>query len=224
MMRPSILCWASLRPVAGIFLCVLLVLGAVSISEAQSGRRPPKRPESPDPLPPKQEEPPIKPSTDQEKTQIPVKVIWSNRNIGTSTIYTRIVEDGCLERLSQARSVKTSTAADLNRKEAIDIAKGSKDIFVLYFELEADVAAAQSVGINSVPPQYLYARYEVFTPGTGKTKTSGRVFQQQRGPGGIPVPLPRTNTSAEYSLRYVGREMADRLLDTLGVARPSERH
>lgn len=216
-----------LRTIKMLLLCILVLLTASSISQAQSGRRPAKRPESPDPLPPKQEEPPVKPSSDQNsKPLIPVKVVWYLQSVSSSRIYSRIVEEGCLERLSQSHSVKATPAEDLNRKQAIDIAKASADTYVLWFELDVDAAYSGRVGIGSMPPQYLYVSYQVFTPGTGKTKTSGHVYQRQRGPGGMPLPLPGppTPASAEYSLRYAGQEMADRLLDALGAPHPAERH
>ena len=205
------------------FLGLLFLLGAASVSQAQSGRHPPKQPKSPDPIPSKQEEPPVTPPAEQNsKPQIPVKVVWHLQSIAASTIYTRIVQDGCLERLSESGAVKTSAGADLNRKEAIDIAKASADTYVLYFELEADLADTDRAGIGSIPPQYLYVRYEVFTPGTGKSKAGGHVYQRSRRPGGMPLPGPgpQTTSSAEYELRYAGSEMADRLLDALGLPHP----
>jgi len=207
---------------AAILVCVLLLLSAAPISQAQSGRRPPKRPTSPDPLPPKAEEPPIKPSSDQNSgPKIPVKVVWHLANFSGSTIYTRTVQDACLERLSRSGSIKVSAAADeMNRKQAIDMAKASADTYVLWFELEVDSAYNDRSGIGSVPPQYLTVRFEVYTPATGKTKTSGHIYQRPQGPGGLPLPGPGTSGSAIYSLGYSGREMADRVLDTLGVARP----
>ena len=213
------------RVLLHVFFCTLLVLGMDPISQAQSGRKPPMQPKSPDPIPSKQEEPPVTPPAEQSsKPQIPVKVVWHQQSIASSTFYARIVQDGCLERLSESGAVKASATADLNRKEAIDMAKGSADTYVLYFELEADVADTERAGIGSVPPQYLYVRYQVFTPGTGKAKTSGQVYQRSRGPGGMPLPVPgpQTTSSAEYSLRYAGSEMADRLLDALGL--PHGRH
>jgi hypothetical protein len=207
---------------AAILVCILLLLSAAPISEAQSGRRPPKRPTSPDPLPPKADEPPVKPSSDQNSApKIPVKVVWYLSYIGSSTIYSRTVQEACLERLSQSGSIKATTAADeMNRKQAIDMAKASADTYVLWFELEVDSAYGDRSGIGTVPPQYLTVRFEVYTPTTGKTKTSGHIYQRPQGPGGLPLPGPGTSGSAIYSLGYAGREMADRVLDTLGVARP----
>ena len=205
-----------------IFICLLLLLGSTPISQAQSGRRPPKRPTSPDPLPPKQEEPPIKPSSDQNSgPKIPIKVVWHLSYVGSSTIYSRTVLEACLERLSQSGSVRATTASDeMNRKQASDLAKGSSDTYVVWFELEVDMAYRDRSGIGSVPPQYLMVRFEVYTPTTGKTKTSGQVYQRPQGPAGIPIPGPGTSGTAVYSLGYAGHELADRVLDSLGIARP----
>ncbi|HSE37779.1 MAG TPA: hypothetical protein VLG74_10785 [Blastocatellia bacterium] len=203
-------------------VCILLLLSSVPISEAQSGRRPPKQPSSPDPLQPKPEEPPIKPTSDNNSApKIPIKVVWNHSYISSSTIYSRTVQEACLERLSQSGSVRATTASDeMNRKEAIDLAKASTDTYVLWFELEPDSAYNNRGGIGSVPPQYLNVRFEVYTPATGKTKTGGHIYQRPQGPGGLPLPGPGTSGSAIYSLGYAGREMADLALDALGISRP----
>ncbi len=210
------------RVTASIFVCILLLLSAAPISQAQSGRRPPKRPTSPDPLPPKSEEPPIKPPSEQNSTpKIPVKVVWQ-MSFNASNTYSQTVQEACLSRLGQSGSIQPTAAADeMNRKQAIDIAKASSDTYVLWFELEADSAyGGGGGGIGSVPPQYLTVRFEVYSPTTGKTKTSGHIYQRPQGPGGLPIPGTGTYGSAIYSLGYAGREMADRVLDNLGVARP----
>lgn len=197
----------------------LLLVGSASISPAQSGRRPPKRPTSPDPLPPKQDEPPIQPSSDQAgKPKIPVKVVWHSSFVASSTIYSRTVLEACLDRLSKSGSVTaTGSSGEMNRKQASDAAKASSDTYVVWFELEVDHAYDRG-GMGNVPPQYLMVRFELYTPTTGKSKTGGNVYQRPQGPGGIPIPGP-TSTSAFYSLGYAGREMADRVLDSLGILR-----
>lgn len=214
--------WISASRLAALFICALLLMSFSSVSQAQSGRRPPKQPKSPDPLPSKQEEPPIKSSPEQDSKQIIVKVVWYIQTVNLSTYYVKKVQEGCLEQLSHSGSVKAASGEDLNRKEAIDIAKGSTDTYVLWYQLEADALTADPSAINAAQLHNLYVRYEVFTPGTGKTKTSGRVFQRPQGPGGVPLPTG-TPASAEYSLRYAGREMANRLLDTLRLPHP-DRH
>lgn len=208
-----------------LLISALLLMGEGLVASGQSGRRPPKRIESPNPLPPKQEEPPIKAPEDKSKSRVPVKVAWYLQNISNSPILSRIVQSGCLERLSQSNSVNATPAEDLNRKQASDIAKASTDVYVLWFEVELDGSQTSRVGLDPASLQDLYVRYEVFTPGTGKTKTTGRIYQRSRGPGGLPLPMPAPGStmSAEYSLRYAGREMADRLLDALNLPHPAER-
>lgn len=225
--KPFVSARPGCRRVTVLLLCILLLVSLAPLTQAQSGRHPPKQPKSPDPLPPKQDEPPIKqPSNNPSKLQIPVRVIWHLPNISSPTIYSQIVEDGCVERLSQSDLVKAIRGAELNRKQASDIAKASTDTYVLWFELEVDAIDGGRYPVGSVPPQYFYVNYVVFTPVTGKTRTSGHVYQRQRGPGGIPFPVPgpQTGSSAEYSLKFAGQEMADRILDALSLSRPTDRH
>ena len=205
----------------------VLLMSHVSSASGQSGRRPPKKIESPDPLPPKQEEPPIKPPEDTSKSRIPIRVAWYMRDVMESTTVAHIVETGCLERLSQSNSVSATPTGDVNRKQASDMAKASTDTYVLWFEFEYDTASLQQPrgGLDPSRAQQISVRYEVFTPGTGKTRTSGHLFQRVRGPGGVPLPMPAPGSTAgvEYSLRYMGREMADRLLDALNLPHPTDR-
>ena len=134
-------------------------------------------------------------------------------------MYSRTVQEACLVRLSKSGSVTaTGSANEMNRKEAIDLAKASSDTYVVWFELESDRSYSDRGGMGSVPPQYLMVRFEVYTPTTGKTKTGGNVYQRPQGPGGIPIPGPGSGNPM-YSLGYAGREVADRVLDSLGIMR-----
>ena len=203
-------------PLLSLVVLVVTAFGAA----AQSGRKPPKPPKSPDPLPSKQEDPPIATPSEQKSTpKIPVKVVWQSYAVSSSSFYARSVQESCLDELSKSGSVTASTTAkELNRKEAIDIAKASADMYVVWFQLEPDPAYSDRSGIGSIPAQYLMVSYYVFTPTTGKTKSSGRVYQRQVGPGGLPT--PGSGTNGYYSLEYAGREMADRVLASLGLGRP----
>lgn len=205
---------------APLLLSLLLSLVTAFGAAGQSGRKPPKLPKSPDPLPQKQEEPPIAPPSEQKSgPKIPVKVVWQSYGIGSSSVYSRSVQESCLDELSKAGSVAASTTSkEVNRKEAIDTAKASTDMYVVWFQLEPDPTYNDRAGIGSIPAQYLVISYYVYTPTTGKTKGSGRVYQRPVGPGGLPV--PGTGSSGYYSLEYAGREMADRVLATLGLGRP----
>jgi hypothetical protein len=219
-MQPTTIIFRWTRNIAPPFLSLVLLLVTAFGAAAQSGRKPPKPPKSPDPSPSKQEEPPIAPPSEQKSSpKIPVKVVWQSYAVASSSIYARSVQESCLDELSKSGSVTASTTAkELNRKEAIDIAKASADTYVVWFQLEPDPAYNDRSGIGSIPAQYLIVSFYVFTPTTGKTKASGRVYQRPVGPGGLPVPGRGTN--GYYSLEYAGREMADRVLTALGLGRP----
>ena len=209
-----------------VFVLVLLLVTAIG-SQAQSGRRPPQQQKLPDPIPSKQEDPPIAAPSDKDaKPQTRVMVVWHLKDPEITTIYSHSVQDGFLERLSQAGSVKPGTGQQKNRMQAIEFAKASTDTYVLSFVLLLDEVLARhdrDRASGRVPTQYYFVHYEIFTPGTGKTKASGNVYQRLKGVGGVSSPIPQTPLSADSSLRYAGSEMADRLLDVLGLPHPARR-
>lgn len=208
-----------------LLLCVLLISGITGIAQAQSGRRVPKRPTSPEPLPPKESEPPIEqPQPKDDKPQIPILVVKDVPNINISTMIADNVMLACLKRLGESLSVKPRSGRDMNRKQASDAAKGTTDTYAVVIQLEIDHAYQRTRdNMGYVDPRALYVRYEVFSPSTGKTKTSGSVYQRNRGPGGVPMPVPNTGLGAEHALMYAGREAADRILAAIGLALPPER-
>jgi len=211
------------RRIASLFLCAIFLLGVVAIAEGQSGRRVPKRSTSPDPLPPAQSEPPINPPAPQnERAAIPILIAMHMPDIGSSTIYARVVIDGFVERTQKTAGVKVRTGKEMNRKEAIDAAKASKDTYVVWFQLQQDRVDTEhpSTSVLGGNPFGLYVDYYIYEPGTGKTKASGHVYQRtNRGVGGAPwpAPNPRSTGAAEYSLRYAGVELAERVLSTLNL-------
>jgi len=213
--------------IALLLAAAVLLMSHGSSASGQSGRRPPKKIESPDPLPPKQEEPPIKPPEDKSKSRIPIKVAWYLRDVMDSSMLAHVVQSGCLDRLAQSNSVSATPTDDVNRKQASDMAKASTDTYVLWFEFEYDTGSLRQPpgGLDPSRAQQMSVRYEVFAPGTGKSKTSGHLFQRVRTPGGVPLPIPSPGSTAavEYSFRYMGREMADRLLDALNLPHPADR-
>jgi hypothetical protein len=209
--------------IASLFLCALFLLGVVAIAEGQSGRRVPKRSTAPDPLPPAQSEPPITPPSPQnEKLATPILLAMYRPDVGSSSIYARVVIDGFMERTQKTAGVKVRTGKEMNRKEAIDAAKASKDTYVVWFQLQQDRVDNEhpSTSVIGGDPFTLYVDYYIYEPGTGKTRASGHVYQRtNRGVGGAPWPVPnsRSTGAAEYSLRYAGVEFAERVLDTLNL-------
>jgi hypothetical protein len=70
-----------------------------------------------------------------------------------------------------------------------------------------------------------YLDYALYEPGTGKVKTSGRIYQRPYYPGGVIVPSQRSGVSIpiEYSIRQAGEDVAERILSVLNVVVPTNR-
>ena len=212
----------------GLLICALLMTSAVETAQAQSGRRIPKRPTSPDPLPPKSEEPPIEASQPkEEKPKIPVLVTKDTRLYNNSTYWYDVAVQACLKRLSESVSIGPRAGQDMNRKQASDAAKGSTDTYVVLLQFDVDPAySSQTRGtMGQIDPRYLYINYTIFTPGTGKVKRSGNVYPGNRGVSNLPIPgrIPNSTAGAEYAMHQAGRETADRIIDAIGLALPPER-
>jgi len=212
---------APLRAIT-LLICALFILNT-AVAEAQSGRRIPKRPSTSDPIPPKEADPPVV-QPEEKKSDKPVIPITLTKHLDdiiySSDVYLNIVMSGFLERCSKIKNIKVEpTGGDTNRKQASDAAKASPDRYVVWFALVSDTMS------SSPQPDYAYAAYlyidfVVFTPGTGKTKTSGHVYQRSRNVGPVNMPAPGRST-VEYSLRLAGMEMADRVLGTLDLDSPT---
>jgi hypothetical protein len=214
---------ARLRRPVSLLLFALLLVTAASLAQAQSGRRIPKQPDSTERNLPSQPEPPIQQSTPKETApRLPILAVKNLQTVAGSSILTNIVLEGCLEELKQSGAVQVSSGRDKNRKEASDYAKASKDTYVVLIQLESDTGDIDRVGALGGNSRSLYVSYTAFAPGTGKIKTQGHVYQgQSRGPIGIPI--PGSTASLDYELRRCGREVADRVLEALNLARPQRR-
>lgn len=201
----------------------LFVLNAAAIAGPQSGRRIPKRPSTADPVPSKDNEPPPAASPEEKKSDKPAIPLMLAKHMDmmySSDIYLNVVMSGFMERAAKLQNVKVVPAGqDLNRKQASDAAKTSADRYVVWFQLASDSMSASPTS-DYAYAYNLYIDYVIFTPGTGKIKSSGHVYQRSRGAGPVNMPVPG-RTSVEYSLRYAGMEMADRVLNTLDLNSPT---
>jgi hypothetical protein len=186
----------------------------------------PNRSKTTTPPPPPPDEPPIEKTTSKDDKLIPILVVKDLPEVHSSSILTNVAVQGCLERLKQAASVSPRAGSEMNRKEASDTAKASTDTYVMMIQLEVDpVRGNPRATVGYDDPRHVYVSYVLFSPATGKIKASGNVYQRHIGPGGVPLPgpVPNTNSSSEFSLRYAGREAADRVLSAIGLPLPSER-
>ena len=207
------------RRIASIF-CVGVIFLVSSFAEAQSGRRPPKRTESEGVQKPTEPEPSTKQEEKKpEKERTPVMIVRSSSMFGVYYAADYVVE-GCAARLKQSPTLQVEKHPnDMNRKQASDAAKVSTNRYVVFLEMSSDRGRYNP---NSTGREYnedIVVDYTVFTPGTGKVKTSGRVYQMRPrgnvGGVGVPLPVPNGPATVEYSLKQAGRDVADRVLDSL---------
>jgi hypothetical protein len=197
-------------------VAVSLVVFATA-AQAQSGRRLPNRNEPPpNTAPPAQVESVEKPSS-EKPAKMQIMVVRYQSDGAFSTFYSDLVQRGCLERLKADSSATVIAGRDMNRKEATDYAKNSTDTYVLWLEWDYDRFNGGRVEQGSFVQYYLYV------PGTGKAKTSGRVYQGDYRPrvGGVGLPIPNGAASVEYALKECGKEIARRIIDSLGIGRPN---
>lgn len=191
----------------------LSLIAACAVSaEAQSGRRA-RKPTVVTPPPP-EPSPEVKKPVQETKPSLTF-IIGSDRHESFSYIpsyFSDSVMRACADRLDDAPSVRVDVVhRDINRGEAIKRAKEEKEAFVVWLQLRTEYAAAGRTDLNE-----LYLEYWLFAPTTGKTTTTGRVYQQAYSTGPVIVG-PRTTgrTSAAYTeilLKRAAREAAERIL------------
>ena len=213
-----------------LIFCVALILIASTFAQAQSGRRPPKRSESEGVQRPSEPDPPVKPteSKQPEKDKTPVLVVESTSYF-SSSYYSDYVAEGCTARLRQAATLAVEKSArEMNRKEASDAAMPPTARYVVLLELTSERMGYDRRRDRGYYPDDVVVQYTVFAMGTGKVKTSGRVYTRRAGTTtggvGIPLPVPADGpAAAEYMLKQSGREVANRVMDSLSAI-PSSRN
>ena len=207
---------------------VLLALALAMLggaAQAQSGRRLPNRsdppPTQPSTMPPvpAEQPPPAKP--DKPRQQL---VVSKSTSDSFSNYYADVVVRACLDRLKEGANVSVSLGREMNRKEASDLAKTATDTHVLWLEWDFDRMGNSPTNQSQ---SNSYINFTLYIPGTGKVKTSGRVhpgdYRNRTGVGGVGIPLPIPNGAAglEFMLKECGREIAQRVIDSLNIGRPN---
>jgi hypothetical protein len=209
------------RPLTLLLLLVLLCVA--SAAKAQSGRRIPKSPPKPPETTQPKETPPETPKPSQNKEPlVPILVVYQLQTVFNSNIYTDYVTQACLDRLQKSLAAAPQFGKSMNRKEASDAAKASTDTYVLWFQLEADSSDAEFGGMNRNNAQSFYVNFVLYTPATGKNQAQGRIYQDRRGIG--PTSIPQNNMTVEYYLKRAGRDLADRILNTLNLPLPPDKY
>jgi len=200
---------------------VLLAAWFCGVAAAQSGRKiPPRRTEppppaaTPAPAPPAEAPPPVDTAP---KTRISVAKWISSINIPSSAVADVVAS--CVQTLENSGRCSVTSGKDLSRKEVTDAAKQSTETYFLWLQFSLDSADEDRgiVGPNSNTT--LIATYYLYTPGTGKIQTQGRLYfslyRTTYGSNRTPVPYPGGNRSTAYTPVEAGDKAAQYVLDSL---------
>ena len=207
--------WQGAVHLAGRFLaCALCVLSVTMMSGAQSGRRQPKASNAPPIQSPAEPEAPGQLRTDKPvKPEFKLLLARATVNLNISDMYARAVMDACMDRLKRAPTIELISApSPMNRKEAGERAKSDPKTYVALVDFSVDTMGGADIMTTS--PDQVVVEFVVFTPGTGKAASTGRVYQRYRNT----LPVPGGQSGAWRSLEDAGVETADRILGAVGSA------
>jgi len=211
---------ARARRPAVFLLCALAIFALGREVSAQSGRRrsnegkspttslPSIESESPSPTPTPKPQPP--------RTPLLVGYDRLGQSVNIPLYLYDAVVDGFMQRLSDSSDVKITSENNMTRKRAVDRAKADNKTFVVLLALESEYLGS----MGDTNPNNLLVTYIIFTPGTGKVMSQGRVYQRY-GRSILGPTIPATSP-AEYRLQQAGREAAERVLNDLRVPLPAD--
>ena len=199
----------NLLALLSIFVCALTL-------HAQSGRRSASDPTtSPSVSGPKPVE-----KTTPKAPKIPLLVAVEERNPLVNVPYylSDTVLDNCVRRLNDAPEINASTAVrGMTREQASTKAKSEKEAFVIFLQIESDIAPSARQAKNG--PDELYVRYTIFEPGSAKIRQWGRTHQQiyKTGQGGVSTSSKSSPVYSEYALKQAAKEAAERVLEAFEI-------
>jgi hypothetical protein len=145
-----------------------------------------------------------------------------------------------LTRLEESGFLIVSARDDVRRKEAIELAKRSENIYVAWLALELDLMGSadarndnEKASITTINPGCLFVTYAIYEAGTGRAIAQGRTYQkgyQDRCAGTVyhPSPYPDRKvlsprgTLPELELKRAGSEAADRIMEALNIVVPTK--
>ena len=209
--------------------CVLLVILAAHVAQAQSGRRADKRGASP-PVPVSVETPapakpqPKKPTEPQTSLLV---VLDMAQSLDMAFHFPERIQTWIAKRLSDSSALAVTEGGKDNRKEAITRAKNSTDTFVIWVQLEEGYYSVDQRSDSSRPNMENFRiNYAIYTPVTGKAKDSGVVYLNYRQ---SIVDLGRIRNEAtcypnvrgnEYVLLQASLEVARRIINKFDLPIP----
>lgn len=157
---------------------LLLLAIAAAPCAAQSGRRIAPKRTAPPPvvelMPPSPDAPAPEPVPDDQK--IPVSTAKYRSSFGMRADVCEAVVVACARELGESSIARPSPGGDLNRKEAIDLAKRGTQSFVLWFQFSFDLLDDDPAAVSRRDDVLLVANYVLFEPGTAKIRTQGKIY------------------------------------------------
>lgn len=190
-------------------VCMALVAICTLAVFAQSGRRVRKSQAMPVPTPE------ATPSPTQAAKPKPAFtfIVGLDRNVDFSRLSLNEfggVVRSCVGRLNESLSVRAeSLSHDLNRAEAVSMAKGQKEAYIVLLQFHADVFPGQTQRNGN--QTNVYIEYWVFAPITAKRATSGDIYP--RGYGNRRINLPTSTSGGDHYLNQAARGAAERILN-----------
>ncbi len=201
------------------FLIGSLLWSCVSVSLAQSGRRP-RKPSAPPIAEPESPSPAIK-SAPAPKPSLFFNV-GMDRNGGFVNLplyfYTEALRT-VIERLSQESSVRVNDAGTITRGDAINNAKAEKEGYVIYLQLNVD---SMDSGGYSANARDAVLEYWVFAPTTAKSVTSGRTYAREYQNKSVIRRPSSSGVYDSYLLNEAAKEAADEILGYFKKHKPAD--
>jgi hypothetical protein len=211
MRRPIIVC-------SRIFLTLAVLLLSVAAANAQSGRRSTNTSTGTNTNSNVSPAPGAKTAEAKPAAEPRVRLVVGidRANAFTTTpyyVYDTVMQE-CIRHLNDANIVfANSGGSSMNRSEAIKLAKGETQRWVINLEVRSLYADS---GRQIKPEQdELFVEYTVIEPVTGKIKHSGRTqhhIYQSGGRNSIPTSARNVGNYSEYSIKQAVVEAADKIL------------
>ena len=203
------------------FLLTTLALCVVNVA-AQSGRHVRKPVTSATPSP---EPTPIEKSNPKGKSNLALVIgIQRDTFSNAALYYDGVVLRGCADRLRDSSATVDVSQKDINRAEAIKLAKASKDAFVVLLKIGPSSIELDRGTYGNPNLSDLYIEYVVFAPTTAKVAASGRSYQRALAKGPVvvgPTTSGRNNSIyTEQLLRQAAQDAAERILHSLHISLP----
>jgi hypothetical protein len=209
-----------------LFASLLMFLAVPCATQAQSGRRtatgkgsatPAPSPAPTATPPPAQAGPPIRP----QHSLLVLSDI--SQNLYFSVPFPERVQTWVTKRLRESPVLEVASGDRANRSEAIKRAKASAGSFVLFIRLDETGSSPAMTGTRGANLDDVSISYSLFSPVTGKAKSSGVVYLSQRntiiggGPGStLPLCYPNVR-GTDYILLQASLEIASRIMAALNI-------